>query len=48
MESTVSVIDLALIGFGLSVGWWMGVVRERDRQQQIRRRILAARLRRTA
>lgn len=48
MEATVQVIHIMIFGCGLAVGWWSGVIRERDRQQRIRRQILAARLRRTA
>lgn len=48
MEATVPVVHIVIFSFGLVVGWWFGVIRERDRQQRIRRQILAARLRRTA
>jgi hypothetical protein len=47
MEATVQVAHVLIFGFGFLIGLWSGVIKERDRQQRLRRRILAARLRRT-
>jgi hypothetical protein len=47
MEATLQVVHIMIFGFGFLIGLWSGVIRERDRQQRLRRQILAARLRRT-
>lgn len=46
-ETTVQVIHLLLLAFGLTIGWWMGRVSERERQRTRRRIETAARHSRT-
>lgn len=48
MEATLQVAHIMIFAIGFAFGLWAGVIRERDRQQRIRRQILAARLRRTS
>ena len=48
MEATLQVAEIMIFAIGFAFGIWAGVIRERDRQQRIRRQILAARLRRTS
>lgn len=43
METTVQVFHLILLGFGLLMGYWAGVIKERDRQARRRRANIRAR-----
>lgn len=43
METTVQIIHLLILAFGLAVGYWSGVIKERDRQERRRRADLRAR-----
>lgn len=43
METTVQVLHLLLIGFGLAIGYWTGVIKEKDRQERKQRANLRTR-----
>lgn len=43
METTVQVLHLLLIGFGLAIGYWAGVIAEANRNERRRRANLRTR-----